>query len=152
MRNINEYIKDLEGIFLRYDHDSTNQEIMSILNEDDDNNDDADHVNDDDHDDLTDLNFDEKQNEEEKGPSYPKSDKRQDQRYNRNDYRYKALYVSPDSEQNHLNSYLTNCNITSNNTDETSVNVSKGRESGSSLIRHQYSVYRNYTSTSRTKP
>jgi hypothetical protein len=152
MRNLNEHIKDLEAKFTQMDSEPIDQSLLSFLNDDD--QDEHDHDNDqfdgdNDDSDLMDLDPSDRPQPDEDQNRHREPKSRSPYQGGSSNYRYQAPYASPEREENNLNSYLTNCNITSNRTDETSVDASKGRESGSSLYRNQFSNYRNYASTSR---
>lgn len=121
MRNINEFIKDLESKFTKFDSDPLKSSVISFLNDNNDNdedNNDHDDSNESDNDDhhndrdLVDLELHPEihQSEEQKtsnpssrAASNPKSTYR-----GASSYRYNLSYPSPEKDETNLNSYLTN--------------------------------------------
>ena len=149
MRNVNEHIKDLEGIFDKFQNQFDDPEMFELLGNDDHFSDDIDHDYDGDDggdSELSDLEPDDRvRTTEEPKNQPPELQSRSPYQGSGSNYRYQGPYISPDREENNLNSYLTNCNIISTNSEKASLETSKGHNSScSNLYRHQYSsAYRN---------
>lgn len=144
MRNINEWIKDLETKFDGWRSLQSSFDHLFNRTDQDEPDEYGDHNADREFEEIEEK-YKEEKREERRDTSQASGYK------SASSYTYKASYASPDREENNLNSYLTNWNIaaSSSRTDNNSLEGSKGRESRESILRHQYASFKHHASTSR---